>query len=181
MSPVTSDGYYELERFSFEEGPTPDPVTHTGTKPGFSATEKAEDEDAALDKRLRSAKPKGFVETYFVKIWGHSERRMKHHLKAWRLVVASGAVTGMLVLTINLVMVVVTAIHYNPADSTATIYTGSCTVSANTVTGIHLSINVLSTILLAASKLLHATPRRPYQRGDRPSTQNWHMAQYWNY
>lgn len=72
-------------------------------------------------------------------------------VKAWRLTISSGAFAGTLVLIINLIVLIVVYARYEIVDHAATLFTGSCSTAEETLTGVHLVINVLSSILLASS------------------------------
>ena len=80
-----------------------------------------------------------------------SQIRQKYLSDAWRLVVGSGALAGFGVLLVNLIAVIVVYARYEVVDGTAVVYEGNCSTSANTVLGLHIVINVLSTVLLACS------------------------------
>jgi hypothetical protein len=77
--------------------------------------------------------------------------RRKHLLTAWRLVLSSGALAGTLVLLTNIVTLIVVYTRFEIKEHVATIWTGGCKTAANTVSGLHVLINILSTILLASS------------------------------
>ena len=67
--------------------------------------------------------------------------------------VGSGALAGLFVLLINIITVIIVYTRYEVVDSAATIWTGDCSTSENTVTAVHLVINILSTVLLASSNV----------------------------
>ncbi|KAH8692562.1 hypothetical protein GQ44DRAFT_793138 [Phaeosphaeriaceae sp. PMI808] len=55
------------------------------------------------------------------------------------------------ILLLNMICAIVVSISGNPSNGIATAYTGDCQVISRWTTGLHLLINVLSSILLAAS------------------------------
>jgi len=77
--------------------------------------------------------------------------RQRYLLTAWRLMLGSGVLAGTVVLLINVITLIVIYAAYDVVDHTATIWTGNCTTAARTVTGLHLFINILGTVLLASS------------------------------
>lgn len=77
------------------------------------------------------------------------ERQLRY--SGWRggFVAAIAGVTFVLLLNITCAIVAATA--GNPRDGIATAYTGDCKVASRWTTGLHLFINVLSSLLLGAS------------------------------
>ena len=105
-----------------------------------------------INGRIRSDRVKDTVEdSAAVKLSVLSRAQLKYASDAWRLVVGSGALAGFGVLLVNLIAVIVVYARYEVVDGAAVVYEGSCSTSANTVLGLHIVINILSTILLACS------------------------------
>ena len=77
--------------------------------------------------------------------------RRQHALAAWRLALSSGTAVGVLVLLNNLIILIVVVARYQLEDGVATVWTGDCGRAAGTVTALHFLINILSSLLLAAS------------------------------
>ena len=71
--------------------------------------------------------------------------------RGWRKAVILAAVVTGVVLMINLVFAVVTAVKYPARQGVGTLYTGDCTLIKRWDTALHLTINLLGTALLAAS------------------------------
>ena len=78
-------------------------------------------------------------------------RLKDHFLRAWRLMLSSGALVATIVLLINLLTLIVVYTNYEVKGHTATLFTGDCSTAGSTVSWLHLVINLLSSILLAAS------------------------------
>ncbi|XHG01953.1 hypothetical protein AWENTII_005319 [Aspergillus wentii] len=72
-------------------------------------------------------------------------------LRAWRFTIASGAMTGAIVLLANIITLAVIYGRFDVADHSITFFTGSCKTASTVTTVAHVIINILSTILLAAS------------------------------
>ncbi|KAF2023861.1 hypothetical protein EK21DRAFT_118353 [Setomelanomma holmii] len=69
----------------------------------------------------------------------------------WRGGVAIAIACSSFVLLINVVCAIVAAAAGSPSGGIATAYTGDCKVSSRITTGLHLLINILSSLLLGAS------------------------------
>jgi hypothetical protein len=72
-------------------------------------------------------------------------------LKGWRVSVAAGIATALVVLLANVAVLAWTKSHYALESGIATVFTGSCKTSSRVILLSHLGINILSTLLLAAS------------------------------
>lgn len=69
----------------------------------------------------------------------------------WRGGVVVAIACSTFVLLLNITCAIVAATAGNPHDGIATAYTGDCEVASRWTTGLHLLINVLSSLLLGAS------------------------------
>lgn len=72
-------------------------------------------------------------------------------IQAWRFTVASGALAGFLILLTNIITLAVMYGKFRVVDYTITFFTGSCDTASTVTIASHVVINILSTILLAAS------------------------------
>lgn len=72
-------------------------------------------------------------------------------LQAWRVTVSSGALAGVLILLVNVITLAVMYGRFQVADHAITFFAGSCRTASSVTVVSHLIINILSTILLAAS------------------------------
>lgn len=72
-------------------------------------------------------------------------------LQGWRVGVASSALMAAVVFLLNLAFTITAALKWQNKAGVGTMYEGSCTLVNNWSTGLHLLINVLSSILLAGS------------------------------
>jgi hypothetical protein len=72
-------------------------------------------------------------------------------LEAWRFIVTSGALAGIVILLINVITLAVMYGQHQTDRQSITFFTGSCDIAEKINTGAHLVLNVLSTILLAYS------------------------------
>jgi hypothetical protein len=72
-------------------------------------------------------------------------------LEAWRFIVTSGALAGIVILLINVITLSVMYGQHQTDRQSITFFTGSCDIAEKINTGAHLVLNVLSTILLAYS------------------------------
>ena len=72
-------------------------------------------------------------------------------IQAWRFTVASGALAGFLILLTNIITLAVMYGKFRVIDYTITFFTGSCDTASTVTIASHVVINILSTILLAAS------------------------------
>ena len=72
-------------------------------------------------------------------------------LNGWRVGVTICASTTVMVLTINISLTVWASVRNGPSSGLATVQDGSCQKTKNLSLSLHLVINILSTILLAAS------------------------------
>jgi hypothetical protein len=76
----------------------------------------------------------------------------ERHLRGWRFSVLSGSILAFTVLILNIcVTSIAMAKHGDGEDSQATLFDGNCEKVRKYNVGLHLVINVLSTILLGAS------------------------------
>lgn len=80
-----------------------------------------------------------------------SKVREQQSSRSWQVLVASGLLTATLVLVINLATLIVAYTRFVVEDHVITIWTGVCDRASSIVVGAHLVINVLSSLLLAAS------------------------------
>lgn len=69
----------------------------------------------------------------------------------WRYSVSACALSTFAVCTINLVATVWSVLHYGVYERRQTLYNGDCNTAGKINTGLHLVINILSTILLSSS------------------------------
>jgi hypothetical protein len=72
-------------------------------------------------------------------------------LEAWRFIVTSGALAGIVILIINVITLAVMYGQHQADEQSITFFTGNCETAGKINTGTHLVINMLSTILLAYS------------------------------
>ena len=72
-------------------------------------------------------------------------------IQAWRFTVASGALAGFLILLTNIITLAVMYGKFREVDYTITFFSGSCDTASTVTIASHVVINILSTILLAAS------------------------------
>ena len=103
-----------------------------------------------------------------------------NRFKTWRskreVVLLNSAVIAVITFLINFISTVVFKVKWgsNGADINA-FYTGSCSKTERISTGIHLAINVLSTLLLAASNMCMQLLAAP----TRSEVDNAHGDSYW--
>lgn len=127
------DGYIELGQMANLED------VQSGSKTDYQGTSR----EYELNDVVEVPKPRAFTAVRSF----HS----KHVVEAWRLMLSGGAVAGIIVLLVNLITLIVVYAKYQVVDHAVTLFTGSCTTTSNTIIGLHLAINVLSSILLATS------------------------------
>ncbi|KAH7088113.1 hypothetical protein FB567DRAFT_591531 [Paraphoma chrysanthemicola] len=75
----------------------------------------------------------------------------KQRISGWRGGVTFAVACSASVLLVNVICAIVAATAGQPSDGIATAYTGDCKVATRWTTGLHLLINVLSSMLLGAS------------------------------
>lgn len=96
----------------------------------------------------------------------------RRHATGWRFGVLSGATSALIVFVINLIIFVWAEKHngYRPFhfahrdNGQHTLFDGSCEKARNLNTGVHLLINVLSTLLLSASNYCMQCMSAPTRR-----------------
>lgn len=81
---------------------------------------------------------------------GNGERP-KRWRKSWRLTLYSASVTGLLVLCFNLGFLLWVLPRHNFNNERGTLYDGNCDKVHDLSIGLHLVINIFSTLLLSAS------------------------------
>ncbi|MCJ1403721.1 hypothetical protein MMC11_006944 [Xylographa trunciseda] len=72
------------------------------------------------------------------------------HLSGWRKGVAPAAITATIVLCINIGIAIWATTKAGTVDGIGVLYQGACTNSSQINTGLHLAVNILSTLLLGA-------------------------------
>jgi hypothetical protein len=73
------------------------------------------------------------------------------HSKNWRTLIKSGVLTAVVVLVINIITLIVVYTRFRTEDHVATIWTGDCNRVSGIVSAAHIIINIMSSLLLAAS------------------------------
>lgn len=92
--------------------------------------------------------------------------QLRRRFQGWRAVISLGILLITLVLLANIVLLVLSIVSPRDADGLAwngLLYKGNCTQSQNVTRYLHLLVNILGTVLLAASNAaLHiaASPTR---------------------
>ena len=82
---------------------------------------------------------------------GFPSHKRQAQFSGWRGGVVFAITGSTFVLLLNIICAIVAAVVGNPHDGIATVYTGDCKVAAQWTTGLHLLVNVLSSLLLGAS------------------------------
>ena len=83
--------------------------------------------------------------------WPFSTTARGH--RSWQMLIDSGAAISATVLIINIVMVALAYAKLGVVDQTATLWTGSCHRAGSSVVAAHVTINVLSSLVLAVSNV----------------------------
>lgn len=83
-------------------------------------------------------------------IEGQSKASSPAH-RGWRRAVITASIAAASVLLVNSALAITANLKYRPRDGVGTIYSGDCDVVKRWNTVTHLTINVLATVLLAAS------------------------------
>lgn len=75
--------------------------------------------------------------------------------KGWKSVILTGSITSFIVFLINLTITLAATLskgrHPHDTDGSVVLYSGDCSTTRDIDIGIHLFINVMSTLLLSAS------------------------------
>ena len=91
------------------------------------------------------------------------------------VVLATSCVVAAAIFLINLTATIVFGVKYGSRDDLGTLYTGDCSTSQRISLGLHLVINVLSTMLFGASNLCMQILAAP----TRKELDNAHRAHRW--
>lgn len=88
----------------------------------------------------------------------HSQQKQKQYLSGWRLTLTLASLSCLIVLALNLGLALWTIQHRNPIEEDeennqdqGVLYEGPCSKVKRLGIGLHFVINILSTVLLAAS------------------------------
>ncbi|KAB8228665.1 uncharacterized protein BDW43DRAFT_212429 [Aspergillus alliaceus] len=106
----------------------------------------------------------------------HSPPRIRTELReAWRFTVTSGALAASVILLVNVITLIVMYAKFGAEDLTVTFFTGSCQTASRVTVASHLIINILSTLLLAASNFSMQCLSSP----TRKEVDTAHARQHW--
>lgn len=80
-----------------------------------------------------------------------SVSRSESRLKKWKVTIATGTLAAVIIMGANIAIYVVLKMKYPVVEGFSTVYTGDCSKMKEINMATNLVINILSTILLAAS------------------------------
>lgn len=80
-----------------------------------------------------------------------AELRIWTRAARWQMVVGSGVLAATFVFLMNMATLIFAYTRFSVEEYAMTVWTGECDHASNTVTGAHFIINILSSLLLAAS------------------------------
>lgn len=96
------------------------------------------------DADAESQRPKPTGRNRVRSLWSDPSSGWRGGLVRW----TAGAV---IVLLLNIAIAIIIGVSWNPVDGIATVYTGDCKFTSRLNKGLHLLVNLLSTLLLGAS------------------------------